>query len=355
LHFRWLKILFVIIYAPLAVEALLRMMAPVPMMPRYVTDKPYGVRGNMADMKYRHSTPEYHIWIQTNSKGIRADREIPYEKKPHIKRVVLLGDSFGMGYGVNANEMFTARMTDDLKSRFNYDVEVVNLSTSGHGNAEELIVLLNEGFKYAPDLVLLAWHYTDLEDNVRSNLFELKDGKLTRKAQSYLPGVKARNFLNRFPIYRFLTEHSQIYNLCRNWAGEKVKRWLVKSRFRWSKKRRETKSKRNRPKKQYEKELSIALLERIELECSRKNTHFMVLDIPLRISRTEFKSAFPYEYSGKTNPYPVISPIDKFKEQTGRQIYWEKGDGHFTPLGCKLVGQVLADYIGRNKLLDPQP
>jgi hypothetical protein len=338
----------------LAVEVLLRIMAPVPMMPRYVTDTPYGVRGNMANRKYRHSTPEYNVLIQTNSKGIRANREIPYKKEPHVKRVVLLGDSFGMGYGVNADKMFTARMTHYLKARYNHDVEIVNLSTSGHGNAEELIVLLEEGFKYAPDLVLLAWHYTDLEDNVRSNLFELANSKLSRKAKSYLPGVKERNFLNRFPIYRFLAEHSQIYNLCRNWAGVKAKRWLVKARFRQSGKRHQTKKVKNTAKKRYERDLSIALLERIEQECSKRNIHFVVLDIPLRISRTEFKSAFPLEYSDKANPYPVISPIDKFKEHTGRKIYWEKSAGHFTPLGCDLVGELLADYIGHKSLLCPK-
>jgi hypothetical protein len=72
-----------------------------------------------------------------------------------------------MGYGVNSDEMFAARLVFHLKTEYNLNAQIVNLSTSGHGNAEELIVLLNEGFKYSPDLVLLSWHYTDLKDNVR--------------------------------------------------------------------------------------------------------------------------------------------------------------------------------------------
>ncbi len=321
-------------------------------MPRYVVAAPYGVRVNMPNRIYRHSTAEYNILIQTNSRGIRADREIPYEKPPNLKRVVLLGDSFGMGYGVNADEMFTSRMTYYLKAEHGLAVEVVNLATSGHGNAEELIALLNEGFKYAPDLVLLAWHYTDLEDNVRSNLFELVDGNLTGKAKSYLPGVKERQFLNKFSIYRFLAEHSQIYNFCRNWAGNKVKKWLLKAHFKKASKKQDKEKQIGKTKKQYEKELTMALLERIEQECRAKKSRFLILDIPFRVSRQEFVSKFPHEYTGAANPFAVVSPIGKFKEKSGEQIYWEKGDGHFTPLGCDLVGEVLAQYIWQHKLLE---
>lgn len=330
----------------------MRIMAPIPMMPRYVVATPYGVRGNMPNQNYRHSTAEYNVIIQTNSSGIRESREIPYEKPPGIKRVVLLGDSFGMGYGANADEMFTSQMKRYLKTKLDIAVEVVNLSTSGHGNAEELIVLLNEGIKYAPDLVLLAWHHTDLADNVRSNLFDLTDGSLVETAKSYLPGVKERQFLNQFFLYRFLAEHSQIYNFCRNWAGNKIKKLQARARLLNPSRKQNLEKQAWTTLIQYQSELTIALLERIEQVSNESNGRFLILDIPFKLSRTEFESRFPYEYMSDVKTFPIVSPISKFKENSPELMYWEKSAGHFTPLGCRLVGEALADFIQQHRLLD---
>lgn len=326
----------------------MRMMAPVPMMPRYVIANQFGIRGNMPNQRYSHSTAEYRITIETNARGIRSKDEIRYEKPKYIKRIVLLGDSFGFGYGVDSDEMFTARMTYYLKNDCSENVEVINLSTSGHGNAEELIALSNEGFKYSPDLVLLAWHYTDLDDNVRSNLYEISDGKLRRKAKTYLPGVREREFLNQFELYRFLAEKSQIYNFIRNWASGNIKKILTKKGL-------DQKSGnaviRKNSKKNYKVLLTLALLNEIEQLCQKNHSNFLIMDIPFRKSRTEFISKFPFEKASNEVSFDVVSPIEPFRQAEGKQLYWEKGDGHWTPLGCDIAGKMLAYHINENNLL----
>lgn len=350
--FKVFKIICVIVYVTLAVEVLFRVMAPVPMQPRYVSAAPYGIRGNTPNQTYRHSTAEYKITIQTNSRGIRSDRDIPYDKPDNVYRIVLLGDSFGMGYGVNAEEMFTARMLYYLKRKYGINAEVVNLSTSGHGNAEELIVLQNEGIKYHPDLVLLAWHNTDLDDNIRSALFELTDdGILQRKKETYLPGVKEREFLQGYWIYRYMDENSQIYSFFRNWAASKVKRWLAKVRFKAAAAERGDLTAKMR-RRNYKETLSIEILKKIRRESLEAGAQFVLLDIPYRVSRTEFTSRFPLDDENRSEYFHVVSPIAQFKEKAGQLLYWEKGDGHFTPLGCDIVGEVLADYVQRHGLLE---
>jgi hypothetical protein len=346
------KPLFSIIYVIIAVEFLFRIMAPVAMMPRYVTAAPYGVRCNMPNKTYRHKTAEYEIIIKTNLRGIRSDYEIPYERHTNKKRVLILGDSFGMGYGVNADDMFTSRMAHYLKDRYGYEIEVVNLSTSGHGNAEQLITLLNEGFKYEPDLVLLAWHDTDLKDNVRSNLFKYTNQGLVPYKENYLPAIKERRFLNQLTIFRFLSENSQIYNFVRNWSAIKIKNWLFKFRFRRSAHADNVGADgaKSKQKQSYETELTLAILNKIKTECQQRQCGFLILDIPFRKTRTEFISKFPQSASG-TDSIEVVSPISKFQEHRGEQLYWEKGDIHFTPLGCDIVGSVLADRIYQKNLL----
>jgi len=177
-----IRIIFAVVYILIAAELFLRVFNPVPMLPRYIEAKYYGIRGNIGNKTYWHFTPDISVQIRTNSAGIRADREIPYQKPNGTKRVLLLGDSFGMGYEVNLEDTFPEKM-NEIINKSGIKCEVVNLSSSGHGNAEELIVLQNEGVKYDPDLVLLSWHYGDLLENVRSNLYKLESGRLKRNSE----------------------------------------------------------------------------------------------------------------------------------------------------------------------------
>jgi len=92
------KIVFAAAYVLVAGEFFMRIFAPQAMLPRYVCATDYGIRGNEPNRSYWHTTPDYRVNIRTNAKGIRAHGEIPYEKPEGVKRIVLLGDSFGMGY-----------------------------------------------------------------------------------------------------------------------------------------------------------------------------------------------------------------------------------------------------------------
>ncbi len=342
------KLVFGTVYCLFAGEAFLRVFDRQPMLPRHVCATPYGIRGNEPNESYWHSSAEYKIHIRTNSKGMRSNCEIPYEKPSGVRRIVLLGDSFGMGYEVNLEDTFTSRMVHYLKERYGMDAELVNLSTSGHGNAEELIVLEHEGVKYEPDLVLLAWHATDYDDNVRSGLYKLEDGTLKRNAATYLPGVKIQQFLYRSRIYRFLADNSNLYNLVRDWAGATVKRILVKVRT-----RKPLPCGTDDLPKPSKTDLTVALLKEIKRVSQARGAAFLILDIPVRVSRTKFTSDFPVLGKEDAGVFDIVSPIKKLETARGEKVYWERSHGHFTPLGCDLVGQALAQHIAENGILKP--
>ena len=109
-------IVFSILWTIFAAEWYLRLFAPLAMLPRYVQAAPYGIRMNVPSLEYYHRTPDYEVRIRTNSRGVRAETEIPYQKKLGTKRVLLLGDSFGMGYGVNLENTFFHHMCNHLES-----------------------------------------------------------------------------------------------------------------------------------------------------------------------------------------------------------------------------------------------
>ncbi|MFC1633196.1 SGNH/GDSL hydrolase family protein [Planctomycetota bacterium] len=354
-RYLWLlgKIVFAIVYFVLAGEIFLRIFAPEPILPRYVCATKYGIRGNEPNRNYWHTTPEYRINIRTNSGGVRADRDIPYEKPEGMKRIVLLGDSFGIGYGVDLEDTFSSQLENYLK-KAGLQCEVVNLSVSGHGTAEQLIALREQGFRYQPDLVLIAWHGSDLADNVRTNLYRLQDDDLVQASKTYLPGVKTREFLFQFAVYRWMAEYSHIYSCLRENTAFLIKYTVlpaIRSLSNPGRPEEEPSEDAQKRAAAYSENLLVALLKEIEKECSANGSNLLILDIPANRSRSEFKSNFPADIA-QSHDFNVFSPIDIFKRQNGKMIYWEESHSHFNPLGCRLVGEGLAAVIVDLDLLE---
>lgn len=344
-----LKGVFVVAYLLVFAEIYLRIFAPVPLLPRYICATNFGIRGNLPNFSYWHKTSEYKINIRTNSKGIRADREIPYAKPDGVKRIVVLGDSFGMGYEVSLEDSFL----NVLEKTLNYagkKVEIVNLSVSGHGNAEELIMLQHEGLKYSPDLVLLAWQKTDLNDNVRSNLFGIKDAKLVTRNKEYLPAVKTREMLYRFPIYIWLENNSHFYSWIREKAAGLTKEILVSVnsfKFKAAKTADTTLS----TEVSYEDRLTIALLKQIEAQSHQAKAQFIVFAIPDPDPELGFRLSFPQTLLESPQGMKIINVIPEFEKYKNERLYWDKSHWHFTPRACGIVGRNIAKYMLENGII----
>ena len=101
----------------------------------------------------------------------------------------------------------------------------------------------------------------------------------------------------------------------------------------------------DKPDDSYRKELTIALLKEMKSECISNGTGFLIFDVPIKLSRTEFESRFPVSEGSIMNDFEVFSPIELFKQHKGKKIYWEIRNGHFTPLGCRIIGEGLAKLI----------
>ncbi len=92
--------------------------------------------------------------------------EVSPAKLPGTTRILVLGDSFMWGYGVENEEVLSNRLPRLVPSS-----EVVNLAASGYSTVQQLIRFESEGLAYAPDWTLLAFSWNDLGDN-----FDDKDG-----------------------------------------------------------------------------------------------------------------------------------------------------------------------------------
>lgn len=96
-----------------------------------------------------------------NSKGLRSLREFSYNKPPGVKRILLIGDSFFWGYGVDDRDI----ISEVLQRKVRDSIEVINGAVTGYATDQELLWLVEEGLKYQPDLVILGCFPTnDLAD-----------------------------------------------------------------------------------------------------------------------------------------------------------------------------------------------
>src|SRR5262245_7700115 len=95
---RALVVLGLAAYTALFAEAFVRVASPQPIMPRYITGTPWGVRGNIPNAHYWHHTPEVDVEYRINAQGMRADHDFPLAKEQGTCRIALLGDSQFVGY-----------------------------------------------------------------------------------------------------------------------------------------------------------------------------------------------------------------------------------------------------------------
>lgn len=347
------KYIFIFIWVFVAAEIFMRVFEPQPILPRYVEAGDFGIRVNMPNQVYKHQSPDFKVMMRTNSKGMRSDVEYPYAKPVGTKRIVVLGDSFGMGYEVELEDTFTQVMRQNLIDDMSQNIEVINLSVSGYGTAEQLLMLQNEGIKYQPDLVLVTWHNTDPDDNIRSNLFKVENNHLVRNNETYLPGIEIREFLYRFSFYRWLAGESHFYNWFRGWAANTIKDLLVKRNDASEKPQALNKVDEETVSKQpsLKEVLSLLLLKEVKKIAENNQANMLILEIPTRKTRIDFKPSLKAFLS---NDFKVISPLDELTKaaQEGHLIFHEKSHGHFTPFGCKIIGKLLADKISADGLLD---
>lgn len=118
-------------------------------------------------------TKEGRAWIEINPQGFRQGARGP-AKPPGTFRVAVLGDSFIEAFQVPEEATFCAVLERELsrcRALSGRRVEVLNFGASGYGTAQELLMLENYVWDYAPDAVVLAFFAAN---DVRNNAYELE-------------------------------------------------------------------------------------------------------------------------------------------------------------------------------------
>src|ERR1700739_4005850 len=103
--------------------------------------------------------------VSINSEGLR-DREFSVDKPPGVYRIMMLGDSTTFGWGVKqedtAAKFLERKLNADLPAGYNH-VEVMNTGVGNYDTVQEVTYYETIGWKFHPDLVVLAFFINDPE------------------------------------------------------------------------------------------------------------------------------------------------------------------------------------------------
>lgn len=335
--------------------------------PRYHQEYKYGrytLRGTRPNTEFWHTSIDGSWKFVTNSKGYRSTQEYDYEKPANTIRILVLGDSHTQGHEVRQEATYSAVIERYLNMHIG-KADVINTGVSGFSNAEELVYLENEGFKYSPDVVVLGFFANDFEDNMKAGLFELDNSsQLVEKKYKHTPGVKIQEAINAIPLMRWISENSYFYSMLFNGIWNYYKERLVMKAKSTAingsanqlnavivhEPEYAVPTSRNYTPQQIV--LSAALIDRMRRFCINHGIQFILVDIPKANARYGFESSLPeeLEQSLKNNNVDYISAHGLLNSYNGCvDIHVPNGYNHISEFTHAHIGVEIGRRI-RNML-----
>jgi hypothetical protein len=191
-------------------EIVVRVFSPVPSMyPRYKYSPEYGF-ALYENTRMVHVWPrKFKFYYTINQYGYRGPSVDP--SGAHDKAsIVVLGDSFSFGMGVNDGEEYASVLRDALHG----SCDVINLATPGWGLTQEIRRYYEFGRFFRPQIVVLQYCSNDPEDNLNNRVTRIQAGEFT-----FHNSTAVMNWPKRF-LSRSLVQKSQLYNFFRGRAYE---------------------------------------------------------------------------------------------------------------------------------------
>ncbi len=353
------------------------------------------------------SPGEFRTYLETNANAQR-DEPRSYQTPPNTYRIMMTGDSFVASLQTPLKDTFvkvTENRLNDKANLFapessklgasnlvltNMQIEVLNGGTGGYGTDQTLRWFRQSGIKYNPDVVLLVVFLgNDIADNdfelwalagsiaPPKPFFILEDGELVDKGRIGISTeISGDQTFNILAVRRFLYKHSQLFSFISSMLPRLEGHPTFQAMMRLLGMGGSGKSYNHTydiftesPPSQWERawQLTEKLILTMKEEVEANNASFQVVLIPHPVqvhqdwwqarlalypamSETEWDLTYPntrLSHLCEDNyiPYLDLQPLlVDYVHDTQSYIYY-RSDGHFTPEGNHVVGEMIADWL----------
>jgi hypothetical protein len=206
--------------------------------------------------------------VHQNQYGMRGPDDIQLNKTSGEKRVLVLGDSYVWGFGVDQSKLFSAPEVHGNNE------ELLNFGVSGYGTDQEYLLYLRKGKDFVLDEVVVAFTpYNDVANNLASeqyshlkSYFTLEGGQLVLH-DDHVRQKKFNSMINA------LNRHSRVLNA----LSELVR--MVEDAVNPAKPK-EFASETVTDKDRAGVELTVAILKKLQEAVAAHNADFYVIFIP---------------------------------------------------------------------------
>lgn len=285
-------------------------------------------------------TESFRITVHINDKGLR-DREHTYERPGNTPRILVMGDSFAWGYGVEEPERFSQRLEAMLGA------EVINAGVSGYSTDQELLWYQDEGSRYDTDLVIVVFSGNDIGHNEQQHVYTVyyKPRFVSNAGELVLTGypvpktgppgrfvyaLSQRTALGYFLIQRFFE--------LRTWYG------ALQAKAEQGHALAASPGAAAEP-----FALTLALLNEMRTTANSKGATFLVVatdrwwNSPAKATYADFLE----ELQSEAFLVLDVEALPGFN----REAMLIPNDGHWSGAGHAFVAEAIADYIERSHLL----
>ncbi|HXV42487.1 MAG TPA: GDSL-type esterase/lipase family protein [Anaerolineae bacterium] len=266
---------------------------------------------------------DFSVNVSINSDGLR-DKEYPLARTQGKKRLLVLGDSFGWGFGVENDEIFS-----ELLEKRHPDWEIINASVSGYGTDQQLLYLKQRGMQYQPDVVLLLFHPNDVANNSHSEQyvhnkarFQLMDGELVLTNYP----VPKPSFRQR--AFQYIVGNTYFFGRLYRVSN------LIESQWRPARAAPAVK-KDNRADYMLTTELLLTLNDLVK----QNGAQLVVVSVP--ISNKSLKNLLRDTLQAAEIPY---LPLDEALANSPEPVTFEH-DEHWNPAGHKIVATTIENFL----------
>ena len=228
--------------------------------------------------------------VRINAQGFRG-LDFARNKGKGARRILLLGDSFGFGVGVDESHTAAARLAElvnaDRELTGGSPVQVFNLSVSGYSTDQQVLTFESEGAILDPDVVILLMCDNDFDGNMEGFAYRryYKPRFLLDSGNVRLVDTPAPRAERRRPVRTWLFDHSAFQSALVGWAERPRLRALA----RWLSPGEAPRSSGS------PEELMLALLQKLNREVSAVGASLVTFNTGHRGERTPlFQSIRPY-------------------------------------------------------------